>query len=174
MKKYIKTEKRNMMLLLLALVFIFAFGLRLVTLNEMGRSWDEPEYVEQGYHMIKALKRGDIHDPILYKTYDHPPLVKYLYGIAAHFDVKEFSEDGAPVFHYDFTAARTLSALVASLSVLLVAYIGWNLFSPFVGVIAGLLLGTMPIFLGLSQLVTAESWIMLSFTAAVYGYLLLH
>lgn len=169
------TKKKSVIVnvLLLGFVFVFVFGLRLLTLNEMGRTWDEPEYVEQGYHMVEALKKGNIHDPILYTTYDHPPLVKYVYGIAAHFDVKEFTKDGRPIFHYDFTAARTLSAFISSLSVLLVAYIGLRLFSAFVGLTAGLLLGTMPLFLGLSQLVTAESWIMLLFTAATYSYLLL-
>lgn len=173
--KYKKMRRKATLfyILILSLIFTFVFWLRLTTLNEMGRTWDEPLYVEQGYHMVEALKKGNIHEPILYETYDHPPLVKYLYGIAAHFDIQEFAKDGKPIFQYDFAFARGLSAFASSLSVLLVAYIGWRLFSPFVGLTAGLLLGTLPIFLGLSQLVTAESWIMLSFTAAVYSYLLL-
>ncbi len=159
-------------ILIIVTLFVFSLFLRLYHLNDMGRTWDEPEYVEQGYHMVELLKKGDFDNPYFYTTYDHPPLVKYLYGIAAHFDVEDI-RDGKPVFRYDYTYSRLLSTIIASLAVVLVGIIGWHLFSRFVGITAAVILASLPVFLGLSQLVTTESWVMLFFTASVYSFILL-
>ena len=159
--------------LIILLIFLFSISLRLWNLNEMGRAWDEEEYVVQGYKMIELFKKGDIDNPFFYTTYDHPPLVKYLYGIAAHFDVESLDKNDNPIFKYDYTYSRLLSAIISSLSIILIVFIGWHISSRFVGIGAGLILATMPTFLGFSQLVTAESFIMLFFSASFFSYLLL-
>ena len=41
-------------------IFLFSLLLRLSTLNEIGRTWDESLYVEQGHKMITLLKKGDV------------------------------------------------------------------------------------------------------------------
>ncbi|MEK7517639.1 MAG: glycosyltransferase family 39 protein, partial [Patescibacteria group bacterium] len=159
--------------IIIVIIFIFAFGLRLWNLNEMGRTWDEYHYIEHGYKMIELLKKGDFNNPFFYTSYDHPPLVKYMYGAASYFDIESIDERGNPVFYYDFTYSRLLSAFVSSISIILVVIIGWHISSRFVGISAGIILATLPLFLGLSQLVTTESFIMLSFSSSFLSFLLL-
>ncbi|GEM_PF-842336 len=156
----------------LLLVFIFALLLRLVNINEMGRTWDEAEYVEPGYKLVELIKKGDFNNSFFYTSYNHPPLVKYLYGITAHFDLEK-TVKGEPVFNYDYTFSRLLSALMFSLGVLIVSIIGWRLFSPTVGIISGIILSMLPFSLGLSQLVTAESLKILIYPLVILSFILL-
>lgn len=151
-------------------IFILALFLRIYTLNQMGRTWDESEYVQQGYKMDDLLLKGKFSDSFFYTTYDHPPLAKYLYGIAAHFDVQKTTTEET-IFNYDFTYSRILSAVFASVSAVLVALIAWEFVSPFVGLISGIIFSTLPFFIGLSQLVTTESLLMLLFTSSVYSFI---
>ncbi|MCL4418577.1 glycosyltransferase [Patescibacteria group bacterium] len=161
--------------LIFSIVFIFllAFILRINTLNQIGRTWDEQEYVEQGYEMVELIKKGDFGNSFFYTTYDHPPLVKYLYGITAHFDVERVLKNTEPVFRYDYTFSRILSAVMFSVGVLFTVLIGWKLFSPTVGIIAGIILSMLPFSLGLSQLVAAESLKILTYPLAIYFYIFL-
>lgn len=159
--------------LIILLIFLFSISLRLWNLNQMGRTWDEAEYIEPGYKLVELLKKGDFNNSYFYTTYNHPPFVKYLYGLTAHLDVESISKDGSPIFRYDLTYSRLLSALISSLSVVLIVLTGWNISSRFVGIAGGMILAAMPIFLGLSQLVTAESFIILFFSASFFSYLLL-
>src|SRR3989344_9355026 len=149
--------------LIVLLIFIFAFILRLWNINQIGRTWDEHLYVEEGHEMINLLLKRDFNNSYFYTTYDHPPLVKYFYGITAY-----LNKDS-----YDYTFSRVLSAIISSLSIVLTVLIGWHFVSRFVGIASGIILSMLPFFLGLSQLVTAESFIMLSFTSSVYAYILL-
>ena len=38
-------------IVLISIILILALGLRFLTLNQIGRTWDESEYIEQGYKM---------------------------------------------------------------------------------------------------------------------------
>ncbi len=152
-------------------IFIIALSIRTYTLNQMGRTWDESQYIEQGYKLDELIKKGDFSNSFFYITYDHPPLVKYIYGLTAHLDQKGIDKNGNPVFNYDYTYSRFLSAVFASLSAVIVVLIAWRYVSPFVGFISGLIFATMPFFIGLSQLVTTESMLMFTFTSAVYAFL---
>src|ERR1051326_6492631 len=104
---------KKIKLLFLTILFIISLIIRLNSLNIMGRTWDEPEYIEQGYNLVELIKKGDFNNSYFYTTYDHPPLVKYIYGITAHFDVAR-KTDGKPIFNYDYTYSRVMSALMFS------------------------------------------------------------
>lgn len=158
-------------LLILLFIFLLAFSIRISTLNQMGRTWDEPEYIEQGYKMDQLLLKKDFGNSFFYTTYDHPPLVKYIYGITAHFDIKEFDSKGNPVFNYDYTHSRLLSAFFASLSAVIVVLIALEFSSVFIALISGIIFSTLPFFVGLSQLVTTESVLMLLFNLGIYLFL---
>ncbi|MDP2585363.1 MAG: glycosyltransferase family 39 protein [Candidatus Levybacteria bacterium] len=154
-------------------IFLFSVSLRLWNINEMGRTWDEAEYVEPGYKYIELLKKGDIDNSYFYTTYNHPPLVKYLYGISAHFDVAKYLPNGEVILKYDLIYSRVLSAIFFSLGVAMVVLIGWKIFSPSVGIFSGIILAMLPFSLGLSQLVTAESIKIFIYSLAIYAYILL-
>ncbi len=79
---------------------------------------------------------------------------------------------GAPVFHYDFPYSRFLSMLIGSLSAVVVFFIGVKYFSVFVGALAAFILAVVPHFLGFSQFIVLETWIVLFFTLCVFSYLL--
>ncbi len=158
-------------IIIITLIFLFSLSFRLPTLNQIGRTWDEFQYVDQGYKLIELIKKGDLGNSFFYTSYDHPPLVKYLYGITAHFDVEKKLANGGPVFKYDYTFSRILSATMFSIGVLFTFLIGWKLFSPTVGIIAGIILSMLPISLGLSQLVTTESLKILIYPLTIYSYI---
>ncbi len=155
------------------LIFIFSVLLRIWNLNEMGRTWDEAEYIEPGYKLVELLKKGDFNNSYFYTTYNHPPLVKYLYGLTAHLDVESISKDGNPIFRYDYTYSRLQSAILFSLGVAIVVMIGWKISNPVVGILSGIILAMLPFSLGLSQLVTTESLKIFIYPLTVYVYILL-
>ncbi|OGH06078.1 MAG: hypothetical protein A2W22_04140 [Candidatus Levybacteria bacterium RBG_16_35_11] len=167
--------------LILTAVFIFSVALRIWNLNEMGRTWDEITYVKLGYNTIQLIKSGNYWKEITntrneltyhfyYELPDPPPLERYLYGLAAQFDVERIS-DGEPVFFYDLTYSRLVSVFFSSFAIITTLLIGWEFISPFVGISSSLLLSTLPIFLGYSQIATLESMIVFFFTASVYSFL---
>ncbi|OGH11512.1 MAG: hypothetical protein A3B38_01750 [Candidatus Levybacteria bacterium RIFCSPLOWO2_01_FULL_36_13] len=151
-------------------IFLLALSVRISTLNQMGRTWDEPEYIEQGYKMIELLKVGDFGNSFFYTTYDHPPLVKYLYGLTAHLDVDKLDSSGNPVFNYNYTYSRIFSSIVGSLSAVLVFIFTLELASVFVAFSAAIIFLLLPFFVGLSQQVTTESFLMFFFTLGVYVF----
>lgn len=157
-------------LLAVVIIFIFSIGIRLATLNKMGRTWDEGPYVEEGYKFITLLKKGDFTNSFWYKNPDHPPLARYAYGAAAQFDVSK--KNGEVIFSYDYTSARIISVILASLTVVLVMLIGKKYFSTLVGIFSGIILSLLPLFVGYSQIATLESFIIFFFTSAVFSYLL--
>ena len=159
--------------LVIAIIFLFSISLRIWSLNEIGRTWDEAEYIEPGYKLVELLKKGDFDNSYFYTTYNHPPLIKYLYGLTAHLDVESVSIDGDPIFRYDYTYSRLLSAILFSLGVIIVALIGWKISSPIVGILSGIILATLPFSLGLSPLVTTESLKIFIYPLTVYVYILL-
>ncbi len=171
-QQVIKSKKTVNKIFVVFGIFIFSMLFRLWTLNNMGRTWDEFLYVEEGYKMIELFKKGDFDNKYFYTTYDHPPLVKYLYGLSAHLDVEKQLPNGEVKLKYDLTYSRLLSAVVFSLGVVVVTVIGWETISVTVGIIAGIILAMLPFTLGLSQLVTTESFKIFIYPLAIYVYIL--
>jgi hypothetical protein len=159
-------------LLILLLIFLFSISLRLWNLNKMGRTWDEDYYLLQGFRMVELLEKGDFNNSFFYVRYDHPQLVKYLYGITAHFDVEKIVH-GEPVLRYDLTYSRILSSILFCLGIVVVILIGWKVFSLDIGIYSGIILSMLPFSLGLSQLVTTESLKIFIYPLAIYSYIFL-
>lgn len=159
--------------LIITIIFLFSILLRMWGLNEIGRTWDEAEHIEPGYKLVELLKKGDFNNSYFYTTYNHPPLVKYLYGISSHFDIEERLSNGEVILKYDLTYSRLLSAILFSLGVVMTVIIGWKLFSGTVGIFSGIILAMLPFSLGLSQLVTTESLKIFIYPLTVYFYILL-
>jgi len=149
----------------------------------MGRWWDEQWYMEKGNAIVELIKQGNFNEPFWYKEgADHPPVSTYVYGLASYLDKTSYDPHGVSIFpnmpkgvttfRYDLTYTRLVSVIISSLAVVLVFFFGVRYFSFFVGTIAALILAMLPHFLGFSQLVTLESWIVLFFTACVFSYCL--
>lgn len=146
----------------------------------MGRTWDESAQNVDGYHFVTLLFKRDFNNSYFYSHPYHPPLTKYIYGLASYLDVENwkltnsptnFYNQPEPTFRYDWTYSRLVSVIFSSLTVVLVVLIGWNFLSPFIGALGGLILSTLPLFVGYSQLVTIESMLIFFFTASIYAFL---
>ncbi len=159
--------------IVIILIFCFSLFIRLATLNQIGRTWDEPQFIEEGYRMVELFKAGDLNNSFFYTTYDHPPLIKYIFGITSYLDIKETKPNGDVIFNYDYTYSRILSATLFSIGVVMTVLLGWRLFSPFVGGISGVILAMLPFSVGLSQLISAESLKIFIYPIAIYSILLL-
>jgi len=159
-------------------IFIISIVLGMWRINDVGRTWDEPAQAIDGYNFIELIINGDFKNKYLYDHPYHPPLTKYLYGIAAHFDIESknspapFFLKREPLFKYDWMSVRLVSVLFSALSCLLVFLIAKKYFGLFIGFFSGIILSTLPIFLGMSQLATIESVLVFTFTATVYSFLL--
>lgn len=163
------------------IIFLFAFSLRLWNLNEAGRWTDEEGYGLKGYAIVKMLSEGDFGNEYFYKDgADHPLFAVYFYGLTSLLDYSGVDKnsynknfDGPnPTFHYDFIHGRLLSIIISSLSVFLVFLFCIRFLSYFVGVSASIMLAMIPHFLGYSQFVGLESFVMLTFTSAAISYFL--
>lgn len=152
-------------------IFLFSVGLRLWNLNDMGRTWDEFEYVERGYNFVSLIQKRDFNNPYWVKAPDFPPFAPYIYGIVSRMDIKGFDIQQKPIFNYDYTHARLVSVLLTALSVVLVTIIGWNYKSPFVGIVSGIILSMLPYPLAFSHIASLESFILFFFTATVMSFL---
>lgn len=165
----ISSETKNKLLIVI-LVFFISFVLRVLFLNQMGRTWDENEYVSEGYHEVELLKKGDFNNMYFFYHYDKPPLGKIIFGTSGYLDIKSITNN-EPVFDYDLTYSRMVSVFFASLSAVVVVLIAYELISPFVAISSGIIFALLPFFVGLSQLVALESMTMFFFTSATYAFL---
>ncbi len=179
----VKKYRKSKILVIAFFIFISSFLLRVWDLNSMGRVWDEQAIQEKGFLITKLLKEKDFSNKFWYiDAADHPIFAFYFIGLASYGDVIEFDKNapttfspgsfGAPIFPYDLTYGRLLSAFISSLSVALIFLIGARYFSLFVGLSAAIILATIPHYLGYSKMVELESWIVLFFSACVFSYLL--
>jgi len=141
---------------ILLFVFIIAFLIRLVTINQMGRTWDEHD-VMVGIRYIELVRAGDFVNPYWITYTDAFPFTRYLYGLVSYLDVITIGSATNSVFHFDLTYSRLLSALFSSLGAVLIAFFGSKYISNYVGLTAGIIAGTLPLFIGLGALVTVES-----------------
>ena len=139
----------------------------------MGRVWDESFYVGLGRSFVDLTKKGDFKNQNWYRgeASNGPPLALYVYGLASDLDINHFSPFGKPVFNYNFTYSRLVSALFFSFTVVLITIFGWNYISKFAGITAGIILSMLPFSLGLSQLATLESFVIFFFTATIFSFI---
>lgn len=167
------TKSARKKLFIAAIIFVFAFTLRLWHLNDTGRAWDEQFVAEDGYEFVELAKKLDFGNDFWWKQNpDHPVLVRYVRGIASEFDFVERDKAGKAIFTYDLTYNRLLSVFLTSLTAVLVFLIGLRYVSLFVGFSSGIILAMLPILLGHSQLAMYEPFIIFFFTLTIYSFLL--
>lgn len=154
------------------LLFAVALSIRLVNFNAMGRTWDEPAYVETAYKYIQLLKQNNFSDPFWYEQSDHPPLARYLFAAVSSFDIKNFDVKGQPVYYYNYTFARLISTILSCISVIFVFLIGYIFFNKFIGIISALVFSLIPFFIGFAHTATLEALIMFTYTGSLFFFLM--
>ena len=165
--------KHNMLLLSLV-IFILAFSLRVWNLNKAGQAWDESSLlVDYAWYYVKDAKNLDFGTDFWWKgTPDHPPLVRYLRGIASIPDIKGWDNRGFPIYNYDLTYDRMLSVFLSSFAAVLVFIIGARYISLYAGIASGMIFSMMPIPLGHSQIAMYEPFGLFFFTASMFAFFL--
>lgn len=177
--KLLKMNLKNTFLkhrgLLLALfIFILAFSLRVWNLNKAGQVWDEKsELIDYSWPHIRDAKNLNFGSDFWWKgTPDHPPLVRYLRGIASLPDIIGWNSNGSPIYNYDLTYDRMLSVFLTSFAAVLVFLIGARYITLYVGFVSGMIFSMLPIPLGHSQIAMLESLGLFFFTASIFAFLL--
>jgi 4-amino-4-deoxy-L-arabinose transferase-like glycosyltransferase len=165
--------KRKIFLLSL-LILILAFSLRIWNLNQAGQAWDENSLLtDYAWQYVRDAKNLDFGSDFWWKgTPDHPPLVRYLRGIASLPDINIWDSRGFPIYNYDLTYNRMLSVFLTSLTAVMVFLIGARYISLYAGFAAGMIFSMMPIPLGHSQIAMIEPLTLFFFTASMFTFLL--
>src|SRR5438067_520101 len=118
--------------------------IRLWDINAVGRTWDEYSYVSTSSHLVDLVRRADFTDRSWYEIVDHPPVARYFYGLASYYDrINIDTRQNQWDFKYAWTFTRGVSVIFTSITVIFVILLGWEEFSPFVGIVAGIIFITL-------------------------------
>lgn len=165
---------KHKIILLSLVIFFLAFSLRVWNLNKAGQMWDEKsELVDYSWPHIRDAKNLNFGSDFWWKgTPDHPPLVRYLRGIASLPDIKGWDNKGNPIYNYDLTYDRMLSVFLTSFAAVLVFLTGARYISTYSGFAAGMIFSMLPIPLGHSQIAMLEPLGLFFFTASMFTFFL--
>ncbi len=165
------------------LIFLLAFIVHIIGLNQIGRTWDEEYRLDYGQLAWDLIANGDFSKDHWDTATEHPMVGKYIYGYAQVSQSKlvknaftgvtvteeEYNKTlpgnnilttigyNTYVIPYDYTFARLLSALFNSLAVVMTVVIASYYVSKRWALLAGLFLLLTPRFVFLGQLATFES-----------------
>jgi len=145
-------------------VFAAALAMRLWRLGDFGQTWDEDCYWSAGRNYLVNLARLDLRPESWVWNDEHPPVAKYLVGLAA-------------LWHDGYGPARAVEAFLGAATCLVVFLIGRDLYSRRVGAAAGLLYAFLPPAVAHSQITGLETpstfFATMAFWAFVRGRFLL-
>lgn len=151
---------KNKKLVPLLVIISLSFFIRIISLNAMGDTFDEIFYYKAGHKYIENIKNFDFNKESWSLNFEHPPLAKYIYGLASWNNYNEQNPD--------YTAGRVASALMGSLTAGLVFLIALSFINPQLAFFSALLASIEPSFLGLTKVYGLDSPTVLFFTLTVY------
>jgi len=124
--------------------FSVAMALRRWRLGAFGQTWDEDCYWSAGRNYVLNLLRFDFRPSSWAWNYEHPPIAKYLVGLAG-------------LWHDGYGPARALEAALGAATCVVVFALGRELFSRRVGMGAALLYASLPHAVAHSQITGLET-----------------
>lgn len=153
------------------IVVAVAFGLRWIAMQRLPVDYDEDDYLSAAIHYAAAFRERDLQEIIDYEfNFEHPPLVKFFYGLAilpfpeasplAQKPASAPSATSMPEPH--FNVARLQAVLFGTLEVLVLAL---------VNPLAGLFLAIDTWQIKYTSQIMLESLPSFTSLLAVYGYL---
>jgi hypothetical protein len=157
---------RHKDLILIVLVIILAFTVRYYDIMGAGITWDEPFYVHAGITYVNNLMHLNFSQAAWIENTEHPPVSKYIYGIA----IMLFNR-GA----YDLNAffvSKVVSAAMGTLTCVVVYLIGREFFGRRIGAVAALILSLIPVFLAHNQQAAIDTPVALLFTVTMCLFLM--
>lgn len=165
LEHFLKSKKFWSVLLSLAFV---SFGFW--DINGSGQTWDERSRYYAGVKYVSNWKNLKFGERDWEWFYEHPPVSKYIYGVAAVATERWFPDNPSYV-DYNYTLTRVASALMTAVTLVFVLLLGWEFFSPTVGVLAAVLFSLNPQVLAYAKNTSLESPTLLFFTVSVYFFL---
>ncbi len=125
-----KARKSIAFLLAVLLVTGVAFALRYRAVNDLPIDYDEDDYLGAAIHYSQAIRERDLGEIVNYEyNYEHPPLTKIVYALAIYplppaepvAELPPSAPIAASLPEPHFQTARTLSLVLGSLEVLVLA-----------------------------------------------------
>ena len=152
---------KNKNLIIIAVLFLVAFGSRMSGITKQFEVWDESTVVRYGEQYLNFWTNGDFSKKSWSLNKEHPPFSKYFYGVTriVSLNVPYFSEvlDQDYTVGKRYTLQRIVSAFIGSLSVVLVYLVGSRFYDRKTGIIAALILSFTPYFFAHSRVATQEN-----------------
>lgn len=149
------------------LIFFFALFIRFQGLNVAGNTWDEYFYYNASKSYLKNLIKLDFRAESWRANYEHPPVGKYVYFPSIILD-KLTKTSYAESYRF----GRATAAMISSLTVVLIYFIGKRFWDEKIGVLAAVFLALLPPFVAYGKIQGLDATLVLFFTLAVYQFLL--
>jgi 4-amino-4-deoxy-L-arabinose transferase-like glycosyltransferase len=159
------TEKQITVLIIAAIV-VLALSVRLYGLMDAGLTWDEPITINAGVSYVVALTHFEFNNGAWAVNYEHPPIGKYIYGIAI------WIFNGSSTDHNGYVLARLMSVAMGVATCLLTYLIGREFFNREIGAISALTLAFIPVFVAHTQIAALDSPIAFLFTLTMCLFML--
>lgn len=119
---------------------------------------------------IAAVKHLDFSPAGHQYRIDLPPVYKYIYGIPALLTTK-FAPSDPSYGDVNLTYTRLASALMTSLTAVVILLFGWEFLSPFVGVVASLIFSFLPPIVAYAKVLSSDTPGVLLFSLSVYLFI---
>ena len=153
-------------LFIIVVIIFFAFSVRYVSLMDQGITIDEPTYVDAGIQYIHNIEHLDFSSDAWVANFEHPTFSKYLYGIV----IVVFNNG---IYDYRaFVVSKTLSALIGTVTCVLVYLIGREFFDRRTGIAAAVILALIPTFVAHNQQAAIDTPLALIFTITIFLFML--
>jgi hypothetical protein len=154
---------------LLIIPFLTSLIFGLYQINASGETWDENYRYQSGRKYISNWLDLDFSYDSWGWQFEHPPIGRYPYGVAAIFTERLFPHDPSYMTN-NLTFARSLSVLQTSVTAVFIYLIGRLLFSSQIGLLAGVIYSLLPNTLAVSRLVSHEAPMTMYFTICIYFF----
>lgn len=133
---------------------------------DQGITWDEPTYVQAGIIYVNNLMHLNFNSNAYQFNMEHPPVSKYIYGIAL------WLFNGGKDNFNAYVVAKTISALMGAATCAIVYLIGREFFSKGVGVVSAIILALIPDFVAHTQIAAIDGPVAFFFTLTMYLFMI--
>lgn len=152
--------------MLVALILVFALAIRMYGLMGEGLTYDEPITVASGIYYVHNLQALNFNSTVWAQNMEHPPVAKYLYGIA------NMLFNGNGWSNNSYFLAKSSSALMGALTCALIFLTGRELYNKRIGLVAAAILALMPVFLAHTQIAAIDAPLAFFFTLTMYLFIM--
>jgi len=179
LKKIKETDRRT--LLIIIILFLFAFSTRVIDIDRPYETWDEVTTYSVGLNLWFNVANLDF-SLDSWSISPHPPFARYVYGVINGGYV--FSQTGTAILKMSYTDAvrtmfelenyapgRTLSALLAAGTTLLIFIITRRYFGMKTAVLSSFIFILLPASIAQTKLAALDALLVFLFSLSVYFFM---